>query len=75
MTTVSIQQIPSSHGNGETTWNIEDKWGDNYVITRNWNTGKFSAEYIDWSEEKQDWVGVSVKMSDIKHLLPEALYS
>ena len=74
MTNASIQQIPSSKGDGETTWNIEDKYGDNYIITRTWATGKFTAEFIFWSDSLNEWVGESVKMSEIKNLLPAALY-
>jgi hypothetical protein len=75
--TANIDQIPSTHGNGLTTWNIEASDGNEYQITRTWATGKFKAERIDWvaAGEDGEWVGTPVSIASIRNFLPERLYA
>jgi hypothetical protein len=77
MRVANIDQIPSMHGNGVTTWNIEASDGNEYVITRTWATGKFAAERIDWvaAGEDGEWVGTPVSIASIRNFLPERLYA
>lgn len=77
MSVANINQLPSMHGNGVTTWNIEASDGNEYEITRTWATGKFTAERIEWIADEVDgeWVGVPVSIASIREFLPERLYS
>jgi hypothetical protein len=35
----------------------------------------FTAAWLEWDDEAQDWIGTPVRAQDIMHLVPDQLYS
>ena len=67
MATYSISQLPSFVGNGEVVWSLHDE-ECNIQLKR----GRLSGEWLDWSEESQDWNGRPMAEKELLDMVKKA---
>jgi len=48
-----LHQIPDFADNSTVRWTIPD---DDLMITLDHTTGMYSATYLEWSDQEQDWI-------------------
>ena len=70
----SMNQLAVDSGPGWAMFHIETPIGDTLQVTYTM-PNKVRAEWLVWSDVKQDWIGVRVAWTSVKHLVPATLFS
>ena len=72
MVIANANQIPVYSDGHLITWHFET---DDGILAFSLDDGNPSAEWIDWDDDADDWIGKPVAVGTIKHLIPATLYS
>lgn len=66
---LNLDQIPSNIGKGIVEWDLGD-YGCNLAMKNKKATGwTLSGEWVDWVEEKQEWVGRPMTEAEAKEIM------